>query len=330
MINIAYFFPFWVLTMALFFRKNMDFTKKSYLIASFLPIFLVLVNKSVVYDSDMFRYLVVFQELSSGVSFDHVTFHFEFGFLLLSKIISFFSNENSFFIFTATLLYISLLVRLIYKLSYNIYYTTLIYICMGFVFYPSNILRASIAVIILANTLFIALPNIPLSVLFILISSSFHSSMIIFSTYLLVLDRFRKTIIIILVIILSYIYSFYSYYSDSKFFAPNSIGATFPISILYIIMSLYFMINLKKIKTDLLSSKIYALFTLCAGISLLLSFKFFIFTRLYISFSVFIPLFLDTFSQSLKKEIRFTFIITSSILYLVYYTFMVYYKNFSL
>ncbi len=329
MINIAYIFPLWTIILFIFIKGKNSISRKIYVLLSLLPVFYALVTKKIIYDSDMFRYIMVFNEILKDNSLTDTSFNFDFGFLILYRIISLITTNNIGFVAIFSAIYLYLLARIIYKRSFFISYTTIIYICLGFCYYPSNILRSSLAVMFFANTSVLFIQNMIISIFFILVSSFIHASAGIFIISFIVYGHIKK-IILLLIPISTIIFLHYSHYIGGKFFHPASMGSTFFLGIIYIILSLYCFFNLRKIKTDMLYAKIYTLFTFLSGVALLLSFKFFIFTRLYILFSVFIPLFFDMFAMNLKNNLRIFFISGSLFLYIIYYIFMVYYGNFSL
>ena len=107
MINIAYIFPLWTIILFIFIKGKNSISRKIYVLLSLLPVFYALVTKKIIYDSDMFRYIMVFNEILKDNSLTDTSFNFDFGFLILYRIISLITTNNIgfvaiFFIFIST------------------------------------------------------------------------------------------------------------------------------------------------------------------------------------------------------------------------------------
>lgn len=161
--------------------------------------------------SDTAIYLYVFSQLTEGSSLNNFVF-FEPGYLLFTKIITYFTNNEQIFLLIVNILFIWLFWHFIKKYSISIWMSVFLFIGMEVFDQSMNLIRQLLSVAIVVNS-YQYLRNrsyIKFS-LFVLLASTFHFTSLVFFLALLV-HRFvlKKKLVLIYFIILAICFLFSS------------------------------------------------------------------------------------------------------------------------
>lgn len=143
--------------------------------------------------TDTSHYAGLFRDVSKTYSWrDLSEIRYEFGFMILIKVISIFSSETSVMIFVTSAIVVCLYGRYIIKSSSDIYISFMLFVLFGFYMNSFNVMRQHIAIGICLNGLLFLkktdlgkAKSILLFVASVFIASQFHTSAWVFLVVLL-------------------------------------------------------------------------------------------------------------------------------------------------
>ncbi|SEO25293.1 EpsG family protein [Amphibacillus marinus] len=283
--------------------------RKALSIVLFVQLFLILALRSIYVGADVLNYISNFEYINS-VNFMDFDFRFESGYVLLNKLMGFFTlNQN---IFVAVNAFISLLLFFffIHKESRIVWLSIFLFITLGFYTNLFNLFRQAIALGVVVNSYqLLRKGNFKLYFFVILIASSFHlSSLIFMPVYFFRNLKFSLKVILfysatlVLVAILSNQINtiILSNFSSINYVTESRGGANFLIIlVLVLIVGLIFKTSI--IKTDPKSEILYHI-QYFAILCQVLALDFALMTRVTRYFSIFLIIFIPNIISGVKDH----------------------------
>ncbi|MDK2901611.1 MAG: hypothetical protein PWR14_515 [Thermosediminibacterales bacterium] len=222
---------------------------KVYAVVAFIQLFFLSAFRASSIGNDTYKYLNLFQTINLSSDTNLLSNRYEIGYIMLNKIIYFFSQHNQALLITTSLVILLLFIRFIYKTSCNIWLSIYLFITLMFYYFTMNALRQALAMAIIVNG-YEYLKNRKLFkyLLVVFIATLFHRVAIIF-IFIYPISYFKfnfKNIFIVLIggIVIFYKYDQvilwilqyfpqYTYYIDSQYFEANNVA-----NIVYTIISI--------------------------------------------------------------------------------------------
>lgn len=191
-----------------------------YLILSYIILFVVSAFRSINVGSDTGTYYQIFS-VSSEINMSMESLlhqRYEFGYLLFSKAVRFFTDNFQWILILSTLIVLTLWFFVIYKLSDNYFLSVFIFVNLKLYYYTLSAVRMSIALsIITLAYYFLVRKKYVKSLLFIVIASCFHVTALSFLIiYVCSLLTYKFNISIKKIFILLIIGAYLIYFSFDK------------------------------------------------------------------------------------------------------------------
>ncbi len=165
--------------------------KRTYLFITFVPLIFISCIRAETVGSDTALHTTAFKYFADGYTMSDVMAldRFEFGFVLLNRILSFLSDDSQLLIIVSSLFILSSVAVFIYRNSTNVAMSTILYITLNEYAMHMNVMREALAIAIFLYAFeFLKKNKIGIYVLLVLIAAQFHTVAYIF----LILILFRK------------------------------------------------------------------------------------------------------------------------------------------
>ena len=313
----------------------------SILIYGMFFIFLTLYSglRSKYIGNDTSTYLELFQEVSYyGVS-DDLKERYEILYLYLNRIISYFSIENYVLLLVISFIVLSGYYRFIIKHSSSICLSIFIFFFLRFFDDSMNVLRQSLALVILLLSYQYILRDKFIKFLCLVgLAALFHKTALVFiiAYFVRYLNFTRKNIVFVIIggvtisifsgILIDYFMSsYYSYYQNSDYMGDTRLA-----SVLFMLFNIcflflcYLMLKNKQVSEDI-KNQFY--FVLIGSVMLLISLKFNLLDRVAAYFNVFMIVLIPNSIKKIRgynKKI-FSAVVVLTIMIIYYYT-IIYFK----
>ena len=182
-------------------KNNTNKSKKvlsKYII--FFILFLVMGLRYGIGQDYFFTYKPVFETILRNGNYNNI----EFGFVLLNKIIQFFTNDYIWIFIVTSFIFVCFVLKSIYDQSVNIAMSIFIMICDCFYFYAMNVVRQSIVIAIFIYAIkYIQEKNLKKYLLFLLVASTIHKIALIFiPVYFISQIRIDKKLFVFLSVVI--------------------------------------------------------------------------------------------------------------------------------
>ena len=245
-----------IIILGLILKPNTSNKKKRiYLIIIFGLLTIVSAFRNVSVGVDTEQFCRVFDIVKNKDLIECFSFRYEKGFVVLCKILSFFSNNKQILIMCSSIIIVPLMGRFIYNNSKDVVLSSYIYICINIFAMQMNAMRQALAVAIILLGYDMLLKNNKRIryIIVVIIASLFHSSALIMILLLFIKNKeykkkyyFYTLIFGILALLMSNkifsmgtsLFPQYLGYENSRFYDSSIIGGTIS-SIIYFIILTY-------------------------------------------------------------------------------------------
>lgn len=165
----------------IFLKGSSNRKKKIYLILVFIKLFIISAFRSGNIGNDTKAYIDLFQRWGIAESITSINTRFEIGFVLLNRIVYFFSSNSQAIIIVTSFITLYLFLRFIYKESSLVWLSVYLFITLRYFYGTMNIVRLTLAMgVIFVSYKFLKERKVIPFALLVIFASLFHSTAIIF------------------------------------------------------------------------------------------------------------------------------------------------------
>ncbi|WP_042199051.1 EpsG family protein [Paenibacillus camerounensis] len=322
-------------------KGNNKAKEKLYITIAYTSIFIVAAFRDITVGTDTKQYQIIYSTLAH-INYSDIfdIYRSEYGYILLNKVLSFFTLEPQAITIVTSGLIVLLMAIFVYNNSQNVYVSTFLFLTTFYFCISMNASRQFISVVLICNSFyFLKRQKTKLFIFMILLASLFHLSSIVFLVVIIL--KFIKpnaknfiiicTFSLVVTLILMFsndailnIFSYYDVYQNTRFFTGNSVRGTYLIWVAQLALAFISIFILNKnqkkyndvTKFEMFYLSIFMVFSVSMG---LIGTKLFILSRMTYYFGVFMIIFIPNILAKINKVGMLVYIPLYLVLTLYYF-----------